>query len=311
MSTGIVVIAIIGFVAQFVDGSLGMGYGVTSTTLLLSAGLAPAMASASVHMAELGTTAASGAAHWRFGNVDWAMVWPLALPGGVAAFVGAYVLSSISADIARPWVSTILLGLGIVILLRSVFGRSVSSAKASRPRVRALGPLGAVGGFLDAVGGGGWGPVTTSTLVAATRMEPRHVIGTVSISEFIVTLGASVGFLIGLGTAGFAWDAVVVLLAGGIIAAPIAAWAVRHIDFRTMGVAVAGMILFSNVGRVLGLIGIGPEVADVVRLAILFGAIGLTSRLWLGRRSHPASDLPGGASAASAWTMRPQRRGGQ
>jgi uncharacterized membrane protein YfcA len=299
MSTALVAIAVIGFVAQFVDGSLGMGYGVTSTTLLLSAGLAPAVASASVHMAELGTTLASGAAHWRFGNVDWQVVWPLAIPGAVGAFAGAYVLSNISAGVARPWVSLILSCLAMMILARALIGRTIGSAAAARPRARALGPLGLVGGFLDAAGGGGWGPVTTSSLMAASRMQPRHVIGTVSMSEFLVTAGASIGFLVGLGVAGFAWDAVAVLLAGGLIAAPIAAWVVRHVDYRSMGVAVAGMILYSNAERVLALVGIGPRVADVVELAIVFGAGGLVVGLFAGRRTRSEAEPAEGLSGAT------------
>jgi uncharacterized membrane protein YfcA len=287
--TSIVTIAIIGFIAQLVDGALGMGYGVTSTTLLLSAGLAPAVASASVHFAELGTTLASGTAHWRFGNVNWRVVSLMALPGGIGAFVGATVLSNIEASFARPLVSVILSALGVLILWRAIAGRSVA-VRSFTPRFITLGPLGIVAGFIDAVGGGGWGPVTTSTLMASNRMHPRFVIGTVSASEFLVALGASIGFLLGLGAASIAWDAVAVLLAGGVVAAPIAAWLVRRIDHRTMGAVVAGMILFSNADRVLGLVGIGPQGAQVVRVAIVLGTIALTARLLvLSRRQRAAA----------------------
>ena len=287
----IVVIGLIGFVAQLVDGSLGMGYGVTSTTLLLSAGLSPAVASASVHLAELGTTLASGTAHWRFGNVHWGTVRMLALPGGIGAFMGAYVLSSISADVAKPWVSLALASLGVVILVRSLWGRSIA-ARPARPRLRSLGPLGIFAGFLDAAGGGGWGPVTTTTLMAGDRLPPRQVIGTVSASEFVVTVGASLGFLLGLGTGGYAWDAVAVLLAGGLVAAPLAAWLVRRIEHRTMGIVVAGMILYSNIDRVLSLVGADSVVAETARLAIVFCTVGLVTGLTMGRRSHPPADQP-------------------
>jgi len=283
LGTGIVAVAIIGFIAQLVDGALGMGYGVTSTTLLLTIGLSPAVASASVHFAELGTTLASGTAHWRFGNVDWKTVSRLALPGGIGGFLGAYVLSSVDATAARPWVSLALSILGVLILFRAIKGTSVR-VRAFAPRWRTLGPLGVFAGFLDAAGGGGWGPVTTSTLLAAGRMQPRMVIGTVSASEFLVASGASIGFLLGLGAQAIAWDAVAVLLVGGVIAAPIAAWLVRHINHRTLGAVVAGMILVTNSERVLALVGIGPEAAQAVRVLLLIGTIALTIGLHVTQR---------------------------
>ncbi len=288
LGNSLVVVAIVGFVAQLVDGSLGMGYGVTSTTLLLTVGLTPAVASASVHLAELGTTLASGAAHWRFGNVDWRTVTRLALPGGIGGFLGAYVLSSVDASAARPWVSLLLSVLGVLILVRAVRGTPVA-VKAFRPRFRTLGPLGVFAGFLDAAGGGGWGPVTTSTLMASGRLHPRLVIGTVSASEFLVSLGASIGFLLGLGAQLIAWDAVVVLLLGGLIAAPIAAWMVRHIDHRSLGAVVAGMILITNAERVLGLVGVGPQAAEAVRWLLLSGTVCLGAGLLLGQRRERAT----------------------
>jgi len=284
LGTGIVAIAIIGFIAQLVDGALGMGYGVTSTTLLLTAGLTPAVASASVHFAELGTTLASGTAHWRFGNVDWKTVSRLALPGGIGGFLGAYVLSNVDAEIARPWVSLALSTLALLILFRAIKGTAVR-VRAFAPRWRTLGPLGVFAGFLDAAGGGGWGPVTTSTLMAAGRMQPRMVIGTVSASEFLVAAGASIGFLLGLGAQAIAWDAVAVLLLGGVIAAPIAAWLVRHINHRTLGAVVAGMILITNSERVLALVGVGPEVALAVRVLLIIGTIVLTAALHVTQRN--------------------------
>jgi uncharacterized membrane protein YfcA len=279
LGPGIVIIGLIGFVAQLVDGALGMGYGVTSTTLLLTAGLAPAAASATVHMAEIGTTAVSGVAHWRFGNVNLRAVALLAVPGAIGGFLGAVVLSNLAADTARPWVSLILGALGILILARAIKGTPVRT-RAFRPRLVTLGPLGVVAGFIDATGGGGWGPVTTSTLMAANRMEPRRVIGSVSASEFLVALGASTGFLLTLGTQAIAWDALAVLLLGGMVAAPVAAWLVRHLDHRLLGVVVAGMILFSNVDRALALFGVGPTVGLVARGLIVIGTVALFAWLW-------------------------------
>ena len=195
----IVLVLLIGFVAQLVDGSLGMGYGVTSATLLATIGFAPAVASATIHVAKIGTGLMSGTAHWRFGNVHWRAVFMLAIPGTIGAFVGALAISYIAAEVAAPWVSVILAVLGVVVLLRTVFGRK-AALQFHEPRTRLLGPLGLIGGFIDSVGGGGWGPVTTSTLMATNRMSPNQVIGTVSMSEFIVAIGASVGFLVALGS---------------------------------------------------------------------------------------------------------------
>src|SRR5690554_1408570 len=188
-------LAAIGFVAQLIDGSLGMAYGVSTSTLLLSVGLAPVVASASIHLAELGTTASSALSHWRFGNVDRGKVLWLGLPGAAAAFTGAVALSSVSAAVARPWVEVILAGLGVHILIRFAF-RAGRQPVTERPIARRfMVPLGLVAGFMDALGGGGWGPIATPTLLASGRMQPARVVGTVDTSEFLVALGASAGFL--------------------------------------------------------------------------------------------------------------------
>ncbi len=295
LGSNLVLVAVAGFIAQLIDGALGMGYGVTATTILLTAGLTPAVASASVHFAELGTTLASGAAHWRFGNVNWKVVSRLAIPGGIGAFLGAYVLSSVDATAARPWVSLVLLLLAVLILYRAVAGRS---ARLPQVPIRwyTLGPLGIVAGFIDAAGGGGWGPVSTSTLMAANRMQPRKVIGTVSASEFLVAAGASVGFLIGLGLEEIAWDAVAVLLVGGIIAAPIAAWLVRRIDHQILGAVIAGMIIVTNSERVLALAGVGPDVALAVRIVTIVLTVGLAAGLWIRKRRDSARFIAAGRS---------------
>jgi uncharacterized membrane protein YfcA len=189
--------------------------------------------------------------------------------------------------------------LGILILYRAIRG-SAARIRSFTPRLRTLGPLGVFAGFLDAAGGGGWGPVTTSTLMAANRMEPRYVIGSVSASEFLVAVGASIGFLIGLGSSAIAWDAVAVLLAGGLVAAPIAAFLVRHIDHRTLGAVVAGMILFSNSERVLALVGVGPAAAELVRVAIAIGTVALTVALYLVQRRARTDGVAAGLEAEPA-----------
>ena len=255
--TGLILIALAGFGASFVDGALGMGFGVTSTTLLLAVGLSPALASASVHLAKLGTAAASGMAHHRFGNVDWAGVRRIGLPGAVGAFVGATVLSHLSTKAALPFTGTLLFLLGIYIVIRFVLGRA-PRRKPGTPGNRLMIPLGLVGGFVDATGGGGWGPVTTPTLLADGRLTPARVIGTVNTAEFIVALAASLGFLIGLGTAGIDLGIVLALLAGGVIAAPLAAWVVRFLNPRILGVVVGCVILLLNARLLLGALDATP-----------------------------------------------------
>ncbi|MDE0545362.1 sulfite exporter TauE/SafE family protein [Microbacterium sp. C7(2022)] len=247
----LVLLALVGLGAQLVDGALGMAYGVTSTTLLLAIGANPAMASASVHLAEIGTTLASGVSHWKFGNVDWKVVLRIGVPGAIGAFLGATFLSNLSTDTAKPIMSLILLGLGIYILVRFTF-RSLPRVDRSRPlRLRFLAPVGLVGGFLDATGGGGWGPVGTPALLASGRIEPRKVIGSIDTSEFLVAIAASVGFLLALGSEGFDWAWVAALLVGGIVAAPIAAWLVRKLPPRLLGSLVGGIIVFTNVRTLL------------------------------------------------------------
>ena len=247
----LILLALVGFGAQLIDGSLGMAYGVTSTTLLLAVGSNPAIASATIHLAEIGTTLASGLAHWRFGNVDWPVVAKVGVPGAIGAFAGATFLSSLSAEAAAPVMSLILVSLGVVLLARFSV-RGTDRRNLGKPvRKRFLGPLGLVAGFIDATGGGGWGPVGTPALLTSGRLEPRKVIGSIATSEFLVALAASLGFLLTLGSQGinFAW--VAVLLGGGLIAAPLAAWLVRHIPPRMLGSLVGGMIVLTNTRTLL------------------------------------------------------------
>src|SRR5919107_4380972 len=264
----LIVLGLVGLIAQLVDGSLGMAYGVTSTTLLLTVGIAPAAASAAVHLSEVGTTLASGVSHWRFGNVDWGKVGWIAVPGGIGAFLGAVVLSSISAEAAQPVVAIFLFSLGIYILIR--FSFKVSNLISERPISRRfLSPLGLVAGFLDAAGGGGWGPISTPTLLSSGRMQPRKVVGTVDTSEFVVALCASLGFLLSLSFADIPWQLVAALLLGGLIAAPIAAWIVRILPARIMGTAVGGVILIVNMKTFLKAIGVSGGLAILIYALIV------------------------------------------
>lgn len=252
-------LAIAGFAAQLVDGALGMGYGITSSSILLLIGLSPAAASASVHIAKIGTGASSGLAHHRFGNVDWKVVRRIALPGAVGAFIGATLLSSLSTESSRPLSSLFLFLLGVYVVLRYLRG-GIRALRKGTPRLRFLIPLGLIGGFVDATGGGGWGPVATPALLADGRLEPNRVIGTVSASEFVVAVAASAGFLFGIGVAGVRLDYVVTLLIGGLFAAPIAAYLVRHLNPRLLGVIVGGFICFTNARVLLSAIGVTGDI---------------------------------------------------
>lgn len=264
----LILLIVIGFLAQLVDGALGMAYGATSSTLLLAVGLSPATASASVHLAELGTTAASGFSHWRFGNVDWRTVRRIGVPGAIGGFLGAVVLSNISAEIARPWMSGILLALGVYILCRFTLVGPPKPRGRRYIRGRYLAPLGLGAGFIDATGGGGWGPVATPTILATGKYEPRKVIGSVDTSEFLVALAASIGFLLALGSQGIAFKYVAVLLIGGVAAAPLAAWLVRMITPGLLGASVGGLILITNFRTLFDVYGVPRDVRYNVYLAL-------------------------------------------
>jgi uncharacterized membrane protein YfcA len=294
--TTLVLLALAGFGAQLVDGALGMGYGVTSTTLLLLAGLSPAAASASVHLAKIGTALASGYAHWRFGNVDWALVLRLGVPGAGGALIGAMLLSHLSAEASAPLMGTLLLAIGAFILVKyAVAPPREATARTSPHRRRFLAPLGFVGGFVDATGGGGWGPVSTATLLTAGRTAPRTVIGSVSASEFLVTLAASAGFVLGLGTAGIDWLAVAGLVVGGMLAAPLAAWLVTRLPAAVLGAAVGGLIVLTNLGTVLGGAGVAGVAVPIVHLAVAAVWVGLVAvavrRVLAARRAVTAEPL--------------------
>jgi uncharacterized protein len=285
----LVLLALAGFGAQLVDGALGMGYGVTSTTLLLLAGLSPAAASASVHLAKIGTAVASGYAHWRFGNVDWKLVLRLGIPGAVGALLGALLLSRLSAEASAPLMSGLLLAIGTFILVKyAVRPPRESRARTSPHRGRFLTPLGLLGGFVDATGGGGWGPVSTATLLTAGRTAPRTVIGSVSASEFLVTVAASAGFVLGLGTAGVDWLAVGGLLGGGIVAAPLAAWLVTRLPAPVLGAAVGALIVLTNLRTVLA----GVDGSVVVTAHVMVTAAGFAAVVAAVRRVRAAARPP-------------------
>jgi uncharacterized membrane protein YfcA len=288
----LLVIGIVGLAAQLVDGALGMAYGVTSSSLMLAAGLSPAAASASVHLSELGTTVASGISHWRFGNVDWRMVLRLGVPGAVGAFAGATFLSNLSTEAAAPWMAAILLVLGLYVLVRFTFGRIATRPEGGPLRRRFLAPLGLVAGFVDATGGGGWGPVATPTLLVSGRVEPRKVVGSVDTSEFLVALAASIGFLVGIGNEGVRAGYVLALLAGGLVAAPLAAYLVRRFPPKLLGSLVGGVIVLTNARTLLREFEVtGAPTAGVYAL-IVAGWAGAVAYSAYSLRRRPAAATP-------------------
>lgn len=234
MEQSIALFILVGFLAQLIDGSLGMAYGVSSTTFLLSLGIPPAAASASVHTAEIFTTAASGISHLRMGNVDKRLVGKLLLPGIAGGVLGAYILTAVPGKTIRPLVSVYLLVMGALIV-RKAFGTI-----RERESERGLVPLGLVGGFFDAVGGGGWGPIVTSTLVARGSL-PRFTIGSVNLTEFFVTLCESVTFILTIGLTH--WTIILGLVIGGVLAAPLGAYLCKRLPTRTLMILVGVLIV--------------------------------------------------------------------
>ena len=228
----------VGFVAQLIDGALGMAFGVISTTLLVSLGVPPAAASAGVHAAETFTTAASGASHILHRNVNWRLFLRLAIPGVIGGVLGAYVLTQVSAEAARPFVLAYLASIGVYLVWRGVY-----YPPTHRPP-KIVEPLGLAGGFLDAAGGGGWGPVVTGNLLVQGS-EPRRTIGTVNTTEFIVTATISATFIATLGWAMFT-VATVGLLVGGVLAAPFGAMVAKRARPRVLLIFVGSVLTLSG-----------------------------------------------------------------
>jgi hypothetical protein len=241
LDLSIFVFVVVGFVAQLIDGALGMAYGVSSNAFLLSLGVPPKYASASVHAAEVVTTGISGLAHWRFGNVHFDLARRLVIPGVIGAVVGAYLLTQVNGDVIKPYIAIYLAIMGFMIIwkaFREVALRHVRSW---------LLPLGLAGGFLDAIGGGGWGPIVTSTLVARGN-EPRFTVGSVNLTEFFVTLSQSIVFVLTLRSGLLDYGKIILgLLIGGALAAPLAAYAAKRLPRRPFMVLVGVLIIALSV----------------------------------------------------------------
>jgi hypothetical protein len=228
----------VGFVAQMIDGALGMAFGVISSTLLISIGVPPAAASAGVHTVESFTTAVSGFSHVMHKNVNWRLFFRLVIPGIVGGVLGAYVLTRINAEAARPIVLTYLSLIGIYLIARGI------KYPPEEKEAKVIEPLGFFGGFLDAAGGGGWGPIVASNLLIQ-GVSPRKVIGTTNTAEFFLTVTISATFIASLGWAAFT-VATIGLLIGGIAAAPIGGFVASRVNPKPMLVLVGAVLVVTS-----------------------------------------------------------------
>lgn len=283
--------ALAGFAASLVDGALGMGFGPTSSSILLGAGLTPAAVSASVNLAKVATGVVAGVSHWRFKNIDKGLVLSLAIPGVVGALVGVTILSNVNSAIIKPLLAVLLSVIGLRILFR--FARSNSTAQSDTPesegqpttrpaaydergtKVAAL-----IGGITNGMIGA-WGPVVTPYLLHRD-VRPRYAIGSVNTAEVAVASASAVSLLVSMGKGGFNVAIVIAMLVGGVIAAPVAAWLIRYVPARPMGIAVAALLLLTNARELAAWSGLGsgPWVWAIygVVIAVITSAV-VTSRL--------------------------------
>jgi uncharacterized protein len=239
--SAIIPFILIGFAAQLVDGALGMAFGVICSTLLVSVmGVPPARASASVHLVETFTTAASGVSHILHRNVDWRLFVRIAGPGVIGGVAGAYLLSNIDGEAARPLIMIYLTCLGFYLLYKALTYPQMPKARRARVTV----PLGLIGGFLDASGGGGWGPVVTSNLLLQGT-DPRKTVGTVNTAEFFLTFAVSLTFILNIGFAAFT-QVTLGLLLGGLLAAPFAGYIAKRIPPKTLLMMVSVVLIITS-----------------------------------------------------------------
>jgi uncharacterized membrane protein YfcA len=226
---------LVGLAAQLVDGALGMAYGVTSTSFLLSLGVPPAISSTSVHVAEMFTTGASAISHFRYKNINKKLFKSLLIPGVLGAITGAYLLSDvIDGDFVKPYIAAYMLVLGLIIIRKALQKNLVKN------KTKKIGILAAAGGFLDSIGGGGWGPIVTSTLLGQGR-DPRYTIGSVNAAEFVIAFASGVTFLIFTGVS--SWQVVSGLIIGGVIAAPFGAMLVGKIKRKPLMLIIGALVI--------------------------------------------------------------------
>lgn len=277
----VIVVGLAGFAAAFVDGSLGMGFGPTSSSILLSSGISPVGVSATVNIAKVVTGLAGGLSHWRFGNIDWRIVRRLAGSGAVGALIGVYVLTNVDGDTIRPMLAALLLAIGVRILLRfrKPFGLTVVP-ECEQGRVPGIEVAGAAGGITNGMIGA-WGPVVTPYLLHR-RVAPRIVVGSVNTAEIAVAFVAA-GSLVS-SSPGVDPAIVLSMLFGGVIAAPVAAWTVGYVPARQLGVLVAGLLILTNTRELATFAELGLErwfAYGVVGVAVMWA--------WTWPRFHRAS----------------------
>ena len=282
--------ALAGGLAQFIDGTLGMGFGVTSATILLFLSVSPVTASAATHAAKLPTTLVSGLSHWREGNVDVPVLLRVAIPGALGGFLGAVVLTNISLDSAKAWMSGLLIFFGFVIFARFGLGIRLIPTPQGGHRATWLSPIGLVGGFVDATGGGGWGPVVTPSLMTVTRHEPRKVVGTTNAAEFVVAVSVSSGFLTGAAQHGIPWLPVLGLVLGGVLVAPFAARLAGRMPHAPMGTLVGALVILVNAVTVVDSLGGLPWWLDVLGIgAVVLVSGAVARRAWSRERLATSS----------------------
>ncbi len=245
LTSDFLIFLVIGIFAQLVDGTLGMGYGATSTSFLLSFGVPPAISSTAVHVSEMFTTGASAISHHKFGNINRKLAKMLIIPGVIGSIIGAYLLSDIiDGNTIKPFIAVYMIALAIVILVKAI--------RKKRPKkpTKQLGLLAIFGGFMDSVGGGGWGPIVTSTLIGRGR-DPRYTIGSVNAAEFAISFASGITFLLFQGIHG--WQVIAGLILGGVIAAPLGAYFVNKIPRKPAMVVVSLMIIFLSIRTLIAL----------------------------------------------------------
>lgn len=242
-----IILVILGMVCGFVDASLGMGYGVTQATILISIGIAPAAASASVHTAEAVVDGVSGLFHWKFKNLEKGYFLPLVIPGVVGAVLGAYVVSSLAISLSKNLVGGVLLLMGLIILFRHARKRIIIKRKLGK---RGLPFLGFVAAFIDVMAGGGWGPICTPTFIL-NGTEPAKAVGTVEITEPVISVAATIAFGVFIGFESFLWPIVIPVLLGGVILSPLAAYVTKKIPPKMLGILVGCWITFLSLRMII------------------------------------------------------------
>lgn len=282
-------VSLTGFVAQLIGGTIGMAFGITSSTSLLILGFSPAVSSSAVHFVEVGTSLLNGTFHARARNVDWRVALTIGIPGAIGAFAGAVLLSNLNLNYSKPWTASLLLLLGVVIIWRFVQLQLV--APSGRAHAGWLAPLGLSAGFVDATAGGGWGIITTSSLMASNKLEPARAVGTTSTARFVVAVAGSLGFLLALGSEGIPWDVVFAMLVGCLIAAPIAARLVRVVPRRGLGLATGVAVVVLNVRQLM--VSLGADLPTVLVGMVIGLALSLIPIVWFVTRQRRKLTLTG------------------